>query len=150
MNPKIALALLALLAAFGCGWWLRDAQAQMQQSRAATEAALRTRDATLAARMEEQEQQGKINAILAEQNRRAQSVAANLARELDGMRQRAERAERSVSNAARAACAGADGRELSRPDAEFLARLAARADEQRAALSACYAVLDGLQSDRKK
>lgn len=36
------------------------------------------------------------------------------------------------------ACRGATGAELSRPDAEFLNGEAARADELRAALSACY------------
>ena len=40
-------------------------------------------------------------------------------------------------------CAGATGRELSREDATFLAREAARADAIRAGLEACYAAYDG-------
>lgn len=40
------------------------------------------------------------------------------------------------------ACEGATGAELSSRDAIFLAGLAARADEHRAALSACYAAYD--------
>jgi hypothetical protein len=40
-------------------------------------------------------------------------------------------------------CEGASGRELSREDAEFLAREAARADAIRAGLEACYAAIDG-------
>lgn len=43
------------------------------------------------------------------------------------------------------ACQGATGAELSRPDGEFLAGLAQRADEQRAALSACYKAYDSLR-----
>lgn len=39
-------------------------------------------------------------------------------------------------------CEGATGAELSRPDAVFLSGEAARADEQRAALAACYQAYD--------
>lgn len=41
-------------------------------------------------------------------------------------------------------CKGATGYQLSRPDAEFLTREAARADEFRAALQACYAETDSI------
>lgn len=40
------------------------------------------------------------------------------------------------------ACAGSTGAELSRPDAVFLSGIAARADELRAGLSACYQAYD--------
>lgn len=88
--------------------------------------------------------QRKVNDALEKQNRRNQQIAANLVSELDSLRERAERAER-MSADSRTACAGADGRELSRQDAEFLARESARADEIRAGLEACYAVLDGMR-----
>lgn len=42
------------------------------------------------------------------------------------------------------ACQGATGAELSRPDAIFLDGEATRADEHRAALSACYAAYDSI------
>ena len=92
----------------------------------------------------EREAQRKVNDALEKQNRRNQQIAANLVSELDSLRERAERAER-MSETARTSCAGADGRELSRQDAEFLARESARADEIRAGLEACYAVLDGMK-----
>lgn len=41
-------------------------------------------------------------------------------------------------------CQGSTGAELSRADAEFSLRLAARADEQREALRACYSAYDSL------
>jgi hypothetical protein len=41
-----------------------------------------------------------------------------------------------------ATCSGSTGAELSRPDAIFLGGEAARADELRTALSACYAAYD--------
>jgi hypothetical protein len=44
------------------------------------------------------------------------------------------------------ACAGATGAELSRPDGEFLERLAADADRQRAALKQCYEVYDKVRA----
>lgn len=43
-----------------------------------------------------------------------------------------------------AACAGSTGAELSRSDAGFLVGEATRADEQRAALSACYKAYDAV------
>lgn len=57
--------------------------------------------------------------------------------DLAGLRNRAERAAVPASGAGAEACKGATGAELSRPDAEFLAGLAARADELRAALERC-------------
>lgn len=53
------------------------------------------------------------------------------------LRDRAERPAVPASGAAAQACAGASGRELSRPDAAFLVGLASRADELRAALERC-------------
>lgn len=47
-----------------------------------------------------------------------------------------------VSDTPRPDCAGATGAELSRRDGEFLAREATRANECRAALTACYADYD--------
>lgn len=60
-------------------------------------------------------------------------IAAARDRALDELRKRPER----LPEPAREACKGATGAELSGRDAEFLARLAARADELRAALRAC-------------
>jgi len=54
----------------------------------------------------------------------------------------------ALSTLLRAACAGAGGAtgaELSGADAGFLVREAARGDELRAGLDACYAVIDGVR-----
>ena len=136
----------AVSAALGAtlAWRYAAAQhaAEMAEVTAKHEQAVR--ESVQYARDVERKMQEDANAALEKQARDSARVASNLARELDGLRQRAERAER-MSETARTSCAGADGRELSRPDAEFLARLAARADEQRAALISCYAVLDAAQ-----
>lgn len=144
----VGIASCAVSAALGAtlAWRYAVAQhaAEMAEVTAKHEQAVR--ESVQYARDIERKMQDETNAALEKQARDSARVASNLARELDGLRQRAERAER-MSADSRAACQGADGRELSRPDAEFLARLAARADEQRAALIACYAVLDAAQKN---
>jgi hypothetical protein len=59
---------------------------------------------------------------------------------LERLRHRPDR----MPDAARPNCQGATGVELSRPDAEFLEREAARADRIRAALGTCYEHVDSL------
>jgi len=63
------------------------------------------------------------------------TINARLADALERLRKRPER----MPEPARAACQGATGAELSGPDAGVLVRLAARADELRAALGECQA-----------
>lgn len=67
------------------------------------------------------------------------------------LRDRPERAAVPAAGTADQACAGATGAQLSRPDATFLAGLAARADELRAALERCQGgdvAADGGRMDR--
>jgi hypothetical protein len=73
------------------------------------------------------------NATLLRKARDAEKdrISARLADAIAGLRNRPER----LPDTAAAACAGASGRELSGPDAEFLERLAAEADRLRAALA---------------
>jgi hypothetical protein len=74
----------------------------------------------------------------------AQAIASTNRRldvALAGLRDRPDRPA-GVSEAPRATCEGANGPELARRNAEFLARYAARAAEQDAALASCYASLD--------
>lgn len=74
-------------------------------------------------------------------------AAATAALNSERMRQRSERRTASGGGVpeAPAACAGTTGAELSRPDAAFLVGFAQRADEQRAALAACYSAYDALK-----
>lgn len=67
-------------------------------------------------------------------------INARLVDALERLRQRPER----LPEPARAACTGATGAELSGPDAGFLVREAARADELRAALAECYGWIDAV------
>lgn len=74
------------------------------------------------------------------------SINRRHAAELDSVRQRADRKPAGTSGVPKdsAACSGNTGAELSRPDAEFLAGEAARAESLRAALVACYKAYDAV------
>jgi len=106
--------------------------AQIQTDRANAEAA---------ARETEKRHQEAANAITRRHNAEVSAVRRNLDIALDSLRNRPDRPA-GMPEAARADCEGGTGAELFRPDAEFLAREAARADEIRAGLTACYAHVD--------
>lgn len=104
------------------------------------------REVAMAARQAQQQErswQEMIDATTKHYDARLAALRRDRAAVLDGLRERPERAA-DVPEGARVGCQGATGAELSRPDAEFLVGEAARADELRAALDACYTVLDGL------
>ena len=87
----------------------------------------------------EDEHQQQIDDIVQAQYNDAVRRSNLLADELERMRDRASRAIRdNPSETRQTVCEGATGAELSAEDAGFLAREAARADEIRAALIACY------------
>ena len=77
---------------------------------------------------------------IASTNRRLDAAIA-------GLRDRPDRPA-GMSEAPRATCEGANGPELARRNAEFLARYAAQAAEQDAALASCYASLDAAKSPK--
>lgn len=87
-------------------------------------------------------QQERFNAALTANNQAhaddVRRINGRLSDALERLRKRPER----MPDQARAACEGATGSELSRPDAGFLEREAARADELRSALTACYSWVD--------
>lgn len=63
----------------------------------------------------------------------------------DAVRRLRDTRRERLPEAARTACAGTTGSELSREDGEFLIREAARAETLRKALEACYAADDALR-----
>lgn len=101
------------------------------------ERAARNKERALSVRIGEIEQ-GKINEIA--------TIRAAYSDELGRLQQRANRKPTGTGPAPApvTACQGSTGAELSREDAIFLAGEAARADEQRAALSACYQAYDSV------
>jgi len=99
------------------------------------------KDAIEQALTTERAKQEKANAAIRKQASEQAAINDRLRTDLDSLRNRHERAT-NVSAGARPACTGATGAELSRSDAGFLVGEAARADEIRAGLAACYAVID--------
>lgn len=94
------------------------------------------------AQQQAQQTEDQHNAELAKQNQAhadaVRDVNRKLSDALERLRKRPERRHEPAS----AACEGGTGAELSGPDAGFLEREAARADELRAALGACYQWID--------
>lgn len=100
--------------------------------------------ATQEARTKEQMWQGVVNETAKNYQAKLAGVRRALGDDLERLRSRAERPA-AVPDHPRTDCQGATGAELSRGDAEFLSREAARADEQRAGLAACYEYADALK-----
>lgn len=93
----------------------------------------------------ERAHQEKANAALRQQAADQAAINNRLRSDLASLRDRPERTV-NLSSVSGRSCSGATGAELSRPDAEFLSWEAARADEIRAGLIACYSVIDGAKN----
>lgn len=86
-------------------------------------------------------------AITKAKDDQVRSINSRLLVALDELRNRPERRSTTANNPTD--CKGATGAELSRPDSEFLERLAARADTIRAGLEACERSYDSLTPKEK-
>lgn len=132
------LARYGILFAVGCaigwtinGWRLNASISDYKASIAASEA--RTIQEY---RRKEQSLQEASNRLRKAKDNEIKSVTSRLNATIDELRQRQDRQERTVSNPA-GTCSGATGAELSKQDAEFLARLAAEADKIVVELNQC-------------
>lgn len=101
---------------------------------------------TVKAQQEAAQIQERHNAEVAKLNQahadKVRSVNRRLADALERLRNRPER----MPESARSACEGGTGAELSGQDAGFLEREAARADQLRADLEACYGWIETVRS----
>lgn len=127
LDPRLYLAFaIACGVSYGAGRW--------QQWRADEKS--HAADMALAAEKSRELERNaeKVNQRITDaKDKELRSVRARLDVALERLRQRPER----LPEAARPACEGATGAELSGRDAAFLERLAARADGLRAELKAC-------------
>ena len=144
MNPYLILgAVLAVLAAATAGYFKGSHDKDQEWTVKTLE---QTAKDTQAARDKEKEWGNGKDKIISKQ---ASELAANRAlldTALNGLR---DRADRHLPGDTGPACKGATGAELSRPDAVFLARESARADDCRASLTACYSFIDQLRGKKK-
>jgi hypothetical protein len=127
LDPRVWLA-IALASAVGYGsgrfhQWRADVKADAASALDASEQAREVE------RFASKARQGIEDA----KNAEIRKMRARLDDALERLRNRPDR----LPEAARPACEGATGAELSGRDAQFLERLAARADELRAELKAC-------------
>jgi hypothetical protein len=90
-------------------------------------------------RKDEMLAQSKSNQIRRDRDVQIAAVNSKLNDALNGLSNRPERiSDAKCVSSDTGDCKGNTGRELSRPDAEFLSREAARADKLREDLAACY------------
>ena len=141
-SPMLILAVVLAFVANGFFWHAKGSNgadtrwtAKIEKERA---------DATQAARETEKRWQEAANAQAKQHQARITAVRRNLDVALDGLRDRPERPAADAKLAAADYSCGT-GITLCRADSEFLVREAARADEIRAGLDACYAYADSLR-----
>lgn len=137
----IAAALLAaaLIAAY-IGW--ANHQQGIGYDRRQAEQTAADLAATAENRRIEQRRQSVAGEITKVKDEQIRNINLRLLAALGELRNRPERRDPAAGNTAN--CQGATGAELSRPDSEFLERLAARADTIRAGLQACYLQYESL------
>lgn len=141
-SPLMILAVVIAFVLNGFYWFAKGVSSE--DTRWTAKVTAERLQATEAARAKETMWQGVVNETSKAYLTQISGIRGNLAVALGSLRDRPER-PRDLPAAARADCAGGTGAELSRPDAEFLSREAARADELRAGLETCYAYADTLR-----
>jgi hypothetical protein len=155
MNPwLIAGFVVALGVATVTGYMKGDtagrAHVQQQWDKERAQQAEAHAVAMEAARQKEQALQANADQLRKDKEREIRDLNARAVALTASLRQRPERPTAETSSVPGAAgtgsaVAGCTGAELSRPDAEFLAREAARADELRAALRQCLSQYETLR-----
>lgn len=147
MNPWLILGVvLAIGAAGGAGLYqghelgMAKVQQEWDKERAAQEAAYAQAQAE--ARAKEQELQANADVIRQEKDREIRNLNARTVALTNSLRDRSERPTTQTSALPSTATngstpTGCTGKELYRPDGEFLAREAARGDELRFLLKQC-------------
>lgn len=139
-NPWALLVLLGAFVLNGFYWHAHGSNAE--HARMAAKLESERAQALQKARDTETQWQEEVNEVTTKQAEKLAEVQHHLDVAIVSLRDRPERPA-SLPATARVECEGASGRELSREDAEFLVREAARADTLRAGLEACYAAYDG-------
>lgn len=144
LDPRLWLAfVLAVGVSFGAGKW-----DEHRVSAAAGKVAAATLK-TATDRADQAEINMKtIKKAKDEEKSKSDAAVRRLTADLAGLRNRAERRANADTEGAGTVgqCAGASGAELSRPDAEFLTREAARADDAAERLNQCNADYDTVRA----
>jgi hypothetical protein len=126
MYPQLIIATVAFVVGWQVNGWRLDSTYQKERA-----------DALLQAKIEQDRLQKKAEEADRAKNEQIRVVNNRLSVALGELRERSSRLPNAPES-----CQGTSGRELSREDAEFLVREAARADQLRAALNACYLLME--------
>jgi len=138
MFPNKIMIAVGLALAMVIGAYFYGYKAGGDSQRAAD--AEKVQEAVDAARKEEQVKQEKVNEQAQKQFDDLSDINNTLNADNLRLQQRPNR--KHLPNDSKVNCQGTTGANLSRPDARFLTREAARADTLRAALRACYKYAD--------
>jgi hypothetical protein len=132
------------LIVIGCtiGWFVNGWRLQSKIANLEKQYALSVKQAYEQTRKVEQSLITKIETIERKKNGEIANVNARLRVALSEL---SERSSRSTTNQDTTDCKGTTGRELSREDADFLTREAARAERLRQALGSCYVQYEEIQ-----
>jgi len=139
-NPMLMLAVVLAFVANGFYWNAHGANSENTRWKAKTFQELAA--SSEAARKQESMWQGVVNETAKNYQGKVDGIRRNRDIALDSLRARPERADPAAGASGSASTCGT-GAILCREDGEFLTREAARADEIRAGLEACYKVIDG-------
>ncbi len=139
ITPRVIGIVAAVVAIFCAGWFTNGWRWEAKYTSLQKQYAETVVEAQREARRKEQLLQSKADQQIVEKNAQIQTISSERDRALSELRKRPSRVP--VPSAA-APQQGATGAELSRQDAEFLIREAARADRLRAELLYCYRMYD--------
>jgi hypothetical protein len=144
MRGQIAVAAVILGAGVALGWKVNGwrLEARIEALRGQYAAALG--QAYENARLKEQNMQVQADKLRREKDAQIDNISRRLADSLNRLRERPDRSASLPSDTG--TCAGSTGAELSRPDAEFLTREAARADGAVEALNYCIAQYNAVRA----
>jgi len=152
MNPYfIAGSVIAVVLAFGAGYWKGDeagqATVQQQWDKEKADAYAKYAEEVEKAREKEQNWQQAADNIRQEKDREIRNISARATALANSLRDRPSAPAANAGSAAQEtgagqAAAGCTGAELYREHAEAFAGEAARGDKIRAALKQCYAQYD--------
>jgi len=156
MNPWVILGfVLAVGAAAGGGYYQGNeagkAKVQQQWDKEKAEQYAAYAKGQEEARKREQEMQEAADKLRKEKDRETRELTARNTALANSLRDRQARPAETntVSSTASVGSGGCTGKELYRPDSEFLVRIAGEADELRLALKQCYAQYEAVRDKLK-
>jgi hypothetical protein len=141
MYGQLGIAAIVLTVGFSAGWVSNGWRLNEKIATIKADHIKEKSDTIANARLKEVELQEAIATLRFNYDKQLKKINTDLNDALDRLRDRPERVSRPTGT-----CEGSSGKELSRPDAEFLTRLAAEADKLVTDLQICYKQYDEVRT----